>query len=527
MKRKFLFTALVSISAFLMSQSISATQYNEDLVQVNVMDGLCTLVDNAATNHQASNYALCYAEAYGMGRTTEDDAVVWEDVTFFEDVHRIAVKCGYNLSDRPDTSTEFWVYLDKIQGEPVAKVSVTNKPGEENYTPTSQIVDQIYRYVDVDITAGTYDVIVVGKTENSGSCSQINFLYEPLPHDEFVYTADALRLLDVEESKDIAAKRADAMRKEKSAGYIELNVKEGECILIDNAATNHQASDYALCFAEAYGTGRTTEDDAVIWEDVYFSSRVSMLGVRCGYNLGADKAGTGTQFWVYIDKVEGEPVAKISVTDSETRSSQIVDQIYKFAHVNIPAGRHDVIIVGKTEYSGSVSRIVLATENCGINSESDFREAIEDNERKLSEEAEREKAKQKEEEKRKKAEEKAKEEAKRAEEARRAEEAKKAEEERKAREEREKQAEEAAKEEEKDDNTEWATEAEAAEPARGDYNYDYDFDFDYDDYDYDDLDYYYGGGNSFSGFGSFGEVNINFNIMTVFGILLLILLFIF
>lgn len=144
--------------------------------------------------------------------------------------------------------------------------------------------------------------------------------------------------------------------------YVGLEVKEGKCELIDNAATNDQAAKFALCFAEAYGTGRTTQGDAVKFAGVKFEQEVKKIGIRCGYNLGGDKAGTATEFWVYLDKVEGEPIAKVTVSDKETKSSKIVDQVIKYADVKIPAGTHDVYIVGGNEYSGSFSEAFFIYE---------------------------------------------------------------------------------------------------------------------------------------------------------------------
>ena len=140
-----------------------------------------------------------------------------------------------------------------------------------------------------------------------------------------------------------------------------LNVREGQCTLIDNPDTNDQAGGNALCFAEAYGTGRTTQGDIVKFENVDFGAGVTNIAIKCGYNLGGDKAGTGTEFWVYIDdeKCEGEPIAKFAVNDSETKSSQIVDQVYKNADIDAITGVHDVYVKGETEYSGSFSKVVF------------------------------------------------------------------------------------------------------------------------------------------------------------------------
>lgn len=144
--------------------------------------------------------------------------------------------------------------------------------------------------------------------------------------------------------------------------YAHLVVKEGKCELIDNPDTNDQAGKNPLCFAEAYGTGRTSQGDAVKFAGVKLEKEVTKIGIRCGYNLGGDKAGTATEFWVYLDKVEGEPIAKVTVSDSETKSSKIVDQIIKYADVKIPAGTHDVFIVGGNEYSGSFSEAYFIYE---------------------------------------------------------------------------------------------------------------------------------------------------------------------
>ena len=233
-------SSMTAMSAFAQEAAAEETKEEEaavevdtsNVVQVNVMDGLCTLIDNAATNHQASDYALCFAEAYGTGRTTEDDAVTWEDVTFEKDVKQVAIKCGYNLSNKPDTATEFWLYLDKIEGEPLAKVTVTNKVGEENYTASSQIVDQIYRLADVDIKAGTYDVIVVGKTEFSGSVSQVKFITDA----EIVDDATLAAAVKVE-ADEIAAKKAEEKAKEE-AKKAEEEAKKAEEEAKANEANN-------------------------------------------------------------------------------------------------------------------------------------------------------------------------------------------------------------------------------------------------------------------------------------------------
>ena len=354
--KKLISLALCAVLASSMTVMTAFAAQNDKVVQVNVMDGLCTLVDNAATNHQASNYALCFAEAYGTGRTTEDDAVFWENVTFEKDVKQVAIKCGYNLGgDKAGTSTQFWLYLDKIDGEPIAKVEVSDAE-----TASSQIKDQVLKFADVDIKAGTYKVFVVGKTEYSGSVSQINFMYNKMDAATLAPIADTLRQADLDKLAARAAVKAN---------IVQVNVLDGACTLIDNAATNHQASNYALCFAEAYGTGRTTEDDAVVWEEVKFDKAVKQLAVKCGYNLGGDKAGTGTEFWVYLNKIEGEPIAKVAVNDSETASSQIKDQVYKTADVEIEAGTYKVFVVGKTEYSGSVSQINFMYEPVDVASE--------------------------------------------------------------------------------------------------------------------------------------------------------------
>ncbi len=408
-------SSMTAMSAFAQDAVATAEENAEEVVvdtsnvvQVNVMDGLCTLQDNAATNAQASDYPLQFTETHGTGRTTEDDAVIWENVTFDKDINQVAVKCGYKLSSKPGTGTEFWVYLNKVEGEPIAKIAVN-----DTETASSQIKDQVLKFADVDIKAGTYNVIVVSKTENSGSFSQVNFMYEAMDEAALVPVADALRAQDLAKAQAIVAKRDAIAKQAKTYGYFDVNVKEGECTLIDNAATNHQASDYPLQFAVTHGTGRTTEDDAVVWENVVFPADVKMLAVKCGYNL-ASKPGTGTEFWVYLNKIEGEPIAKVAVNDTETASPKIVDQVLKTAAVDIKAGTYDVIVVSKTENSGSVSQIKFVTDNEKITDDATLAAAVAVEEADIKAEAEKkaaEEAKKAEEEAKKAEEEKATEEA--------------------------------------------------------------------------------------------------------------------
>ncbi len=526
-----IFTSLIMASAFLTISTPSSTVTAQDfsnVVQVNVMDGLCTLIDNAATNYQASDYALCFAEAYGTGRTTEDDAVIWEGVTFEKDVKQVAIKCGYNLGgDKAGTGTEFWLYLDKIEGEPIAKVAVN-----DSETASSQIKDQVLKFADVNIKAGTYDVIVVGKTENSGSFSQVNFMYEPMEEADLVPVADALRAEDVAKAAEIAKKSASATKINKARneqaekyGYFDINVKEGECTLIDNAATNHQASDYALCFAEAYGSGRTTEDDAIVWENVVIHENVKMIAVKCGYNLGGDKAGTGTEFWVYLNRIEGNPIAKVSVNDSETASSQIVDQVLKTAYVNIAPGTYDVIVVAKTEYSGSVSQVKFITDN-SITDSLSLKAAVEKENYDIKYSAEEERKKEEEKKAKEEEERRAKEAAEKAKEAERRakEEAEKRAAEERARQEAEAKAEAEAKKESE------ALELESPDDSRSRYDREYDFDdyFDFDDYDYYDSYYDYYDYDSDSLFGYTHEsAPVSTIPRIIFGLLFLIFFIIF
>ncbi len=335
------------------------------------------LIDNSETNHQASDHPLQYVEAYGTGRTTQGDAVKFPSVVFEKDVAQVAVKCGYNLSKHPGTATQFWVYLNKIEGEPIAKLEVSDAE-----TASSQIVNQIYKYADVSVPAGTYDVYVVGETEYSGSFSEVAFTYAGSTFSETWKT-------DV-----------------KDYGFVNLTVT-AESELIDNSETNHQASDHPLEYAEAYGTGRTTQGDAVKFPAVEFKKDVTQLAVKCGYNLSS-KPGTSTQFWVYLDKIEGEPIAKVEVSDAETASSQIINQIHKYADVSIPAGTYDVYVVGETENSGSFSQVNFAY--AGVNLEEAMAEkAADDAAIKAAEEAAKaeEEAKKKAEEEAKKAEEEA------------------------------------------------------------------------------------------------------------------------
>lgn len=153
----------------------------------------------------------------------------------------------------------------------------------------------------------------------------------------------------------------EQLPKVEAKDFVSLRVKP-DSIFIDNAATNDQAAKHPLQYAAAYGTGRTTQGDAVKFEKVEFKKDVKKLAIRCGYNLGGDKKGTSTQFWVYLDKIEGEPIAKVTVSDSETASSQIIHQVLKYADVKIPAGTHDVFVVGGNEYSGSFSEAYFIYE---------------------------------------------------------------------------------------------------------------------------------------------------------------------
>ena len=325
----------------------------EDAFKIlNVREGQCTLIDNPDTNDQAGGNALCFAEAYGTGRTTQGDIVKFENVDFGAGVTNIAIKCGYNLGgDKACTGTEFWVYIDdeKCEGEPIAKFAVN-----DSETKSSQIVDQVYKNQDIEKIDGIHNVFVKGETEYSGSFSQIVLTYEGNKFDEEALKAAAEKQAKIE---------AIALRTEiGDTDYIICTVANGKCELIDNPDTNDQAAGNALCFAEAYGTGRTTQGDIVKFTGVDFGDEgVTNVAVKCGYNLGGDKAGTGTEFWVYIDdeKCEGEPIAKFAVNDSETKSSQIVDQVYKNADIDAITGVHDVYVKGETEYSGSFSKVVF------------------------------------------------------------------------------------------------------------------------------------------------------------------------
>ena len=140
--------------------------------------------------------------------------------------------------------------------------------------------------------------------------------------------------------------------------YVSCEIKEGKCTLVDISSTNHQASGYPICFAPAYGIGRATNGDTVVFKNVTLTKPVTSLALKCGYNLGGDKVGTGTEFRVYLNSVlYNTPVAKFAVNDSETASAQIKDQVYKYANVYIAPGTYDVYIVASSNNSGSCSEL--------------------------------------------------------------------------------------------------------------------------------------------------------------------------
>lgn len=283
-------------------------------------------IDNPDTNVDARGFALCYAEKYGTGRTTQGDIVSFENVELEKNVVAVAVRCGYGPKN-DNSGTRFDLY----NGE----TKLAEFPVDCNMTQSSQIIHQVYVLRKVSIPAGTYTFNVKAETENSGSFSDVVFVYE-------------------------GSRFADGA---KDGSYRILAVKEGKCELIDNPATNKQADNHALCFSEKHGTGRTTQGDIVKFAGIDFGrSGVSEISVKCGYNLGGDKKGTGTEFWVYIndEKCEGEPVGKFAVNDSETASSQIKDQVYKTVKFDKPlTGVNDIYVKGETEFSGSFSQVVF------------------------------------------------------------------------------------------------------------------------------------------------------------------------
>lgn len=285
------------------------------------------LIDNPDTNVDARGYALCYAEKYGTGRTTEGDIVAFENTVLEKNVVAVAVRCGYGPKT-DNSGTRFDLYNGDAK--------LAEFPVDCNMTQSSQIIHQVYVLRKVSIPAGTYTFNIKAETANSGSFSEVVFVYE-------------------------GSRFADAA---KDGSYRVLTVEEGSCELIDNPATNGQASNHPLQFAEAYGTGRTTQGDIVKFAGVDFGrSGVSEISVKCGYNLGKDKAGTATEFWVYIndEKCAGEPVGKFRVSDSETASSKIIDQVYKTVKFDKPlTGVNDIYVKGETEYSGSFSQVVFA-----------------------------------------------------------------------------------------------------------------------------------------------------------------------
>ncbi len=139
-------------------------------------------------------------------------------------------------------------------------------------------------------------------------------------------------------------------------GYVALYVKEGECELVDNSETNHMTSGNPARLMASHGIGYTSQGDSIMWSDVNIEKKATQVVLKAGYFL-SKKPGTGTEFWIYLNKIEGEPIAKISVNDTETKGSDIPNQIYKIADVNIEPGTYTVFVVGETENSGSFSEV--------------------------------------------------------------------------------------------------------------------------------------------------------------------------
>ncbi len=171
---------LALVSSFAVMNVSAKRLYGEEFVALQVKEGNCELIDNSATNHLAHNQPIgWYTSTHGTGCNSQGDAVKFPNVKLDKQAKYVAIKGGYNNASYPATNVEFWVYLNKIDGEPIAKIPVFDYE-----TASPRIEDQIFKYAPVSVEPGTYDVYIVTETQYSGSFSEVAFLYEDGELDE-------------------------------------------------------------------------------------------------------------------------------------------------------------------------------------------------------------------------------------------------------------------------------------------------------------------------------------------------------
>ncbi len=139
----------------------------ETYINLNVVSQAQVIDDDSTNNEGGSGNPITVMDAYGVGYSSRNDVVYFEDVDFGENGAASAkMHFGYGADDGSVSVLAF--YIDDLESEPVLETEVGFTGGWD--IATSGWVD-----LDFAVPAGVHTIYMQFKGEKSGSLSELAF----------------------------------------------------------------------------------------------------------------------------------------------------------------------------------------------------------------------------------------------------------------------------------------------------------------------------------------------------------------
>ena len=254
-----------------------------------------------------------YVNGYGVGYSSLNDQVIYSKLDFGENG---ADKFIINFSFGADTSAILNVYIDEKSDKPAATLEIPNTGGWE------EVWAQEFE-ADIDVPGGKHDVIVEFANDQSGSFTYIRF----------------------HEKEGTAAKDYPV-----DSAFIDQDVLDAD-YWDDPDTLELGGHGQPIQYVNGYGVGYSSLNDQVIYSKLDFGENGADKFI-INFSFGAD---TSAILNVYIDEKSDKPAATLEIPNTGGWE-EVWAQEFE-ADIDVPGGKHDVIVEFANDQSGSFTYI--------------------------------------------------------------------------------------------------------------------------------------------------------------------------
>ncbi|MDD4772816.1 MAG: carbohydrate-binding protein [Eubacteriales bacterium] len=159
---------LITVAVLLIALAVNVSAKYDAFAKIEVTPEVTLIDDDTTQDEGGSGQPIQYVEGYGVGYSSTNDIVYFEDVDFGADGAK-AMTIFFSYGNDDDSKTALDVYIDDYKsGNPVCSYEIGFTGGWESVNA------QEFK-ADCDIPGGVHTVYVQFTNEKSGSFTYISF----------------------------------------------------------------------------------------------------------------------------------------------------------------------------------------------------------------------------------------------------------------------------------------------------------------------------------------------------------------